>query len=545
MIATDEYQYIQLWEKVFKIFSRYPFLRGSLESEFNQRAVESLQKAANWLKCFEINWLRLPIPTLTVGSVDSSIRNQAKAIAASCKRKIYDDIGKLKVNGASTDYRIKVSVNLGLQICAGASIEFPLDEKDYTTRDKITAALARLCCEKWWRRKIRTLHARQLETVCRELGLVNKRNGGYVSHLTLNRRKGQRRRNREILESLEASNNEGQTYTLAELSDLGVSNPANRRAELMTRLSGFEKYAETQSGMVPLFFTLTCPSRFHSHNRKGERYDNWHGETPRDAQQHLCDVWARTRAEWKRLKIGVFGFRIAEPHHDGCPHWHLVLWIPKNRIIEASSVYRGYALEEGRSEPGADKRRLKIDFIDTKKGSATGYLAKYISKNIDGLTDNGDAWSADSVSTALRVEAWASTWGIRQFQQIGGPSVTVWRELRRITEAQAAEVPEAAQAQRAADAGDWQAYIEAMGGAVCPLDERPLRPHYTNRTAPDNQLKKNDYGEVIQAISGLLAFKDYPIKTRLYEWMISKIKTVTDGVTVLTRAPPGARLGLV
>ena len=120
------------------------------------------------------------------------------------------------------------------------------------------------------------------------------------------------------------------------------------------------------------------------------------------------------------------------------------------------------------------------------------YQLKYISKNIDGSDISKDLYGNDAKPAASNIDAWSATWNIRQFQQIGGPSVTVWRELRRLKES---TQPEVVKAFIAADSGDWAAFVMAMGGAMLPRRNRPIHPYYQSK---DNETIDMETGEVIQ-----------------------------------------------
>jgi hypothetical protein len=406
----------------------------------------------------QLNSVRLPLD-----ATDAEICDRADTQARRC----FD---------AAQLYHEETALHAAMvRVCEGQGVTPPRVKR---CKD-VPPAIARMVCPLWWRRQLRRVHAKNVEGAAIFLGLVHKRADPYVSAESLERRQQQNRRNADALEATIARNEEGQEFTLAELAAKGPANKAIRRAELMTRISGFERIAKDM-GHAGLFFTITCPSRMHKWRtvNKGaavvenRRYD---GTNPREAQAYLAKVWARIRAALKRQGIGLYGFRIAEPNHDGTPHWHLLAFHAADQLQALRAVILKHALKDSPTEPGALEHRVDFKPIDWTRGSAAGYIAKYVAKNIDGYGIEKDLLGNDAITTAARVEAWASTWGIRQFQQVGGPPVGPWRELRRVE-----SVPEQAPqhlkdahnaVNRHGEAGTelfkaaaWDAYCKAQGG---------------------------------------------------------------------------------
>ncbi len=362
------------------------------------------------------------------------------------------------------------------RVCKTQGVEPPKIGKLVTPE----GAAARMSDDLWWRRKLRAVYGRAVEVAAIELGRVSKTREIYASNQTCERRAQQIERNTAAMEATTAVNELGQEFTLAELAAKGPSNKAIRRAELMTRIAGFERIAQGHQH-AGLFLTMTCPSRMHKMRMAGRdavpnpKYD---GTNPREAGQYLGKVWARIRAKLHREGVKLYGFRIAEPQHDGTPHWHMLVFHESGHGQIIRDVVRAYALADSGTERGAAEHRCDFKAIDAEKGTAAGYIAKYVSKNIDGYRVETDLHGNDCITASQRVEAWATTWGIRQFQQIGGPPVGPWRELRRVE-----SVPENAP-QYMQDAWSavnklqviegrelasvsWDRYVKAQGGVFC------------------------------------------------------------------------------
>ena len=457
---------------------------------------------------------------------DFEIGEKAKELAAT----VSELLAKMVPDGVEDAAEIEQHhAGIVRELCASVGVTAPIGKT-------LRGVVSRAECAIWWRRALRKKVARVIEHGAIKLGFVNKNAGAYASGDAVGRRTQQLERNAAMLKKTLVRNEAGQIYSLSELAAFSVANRDVRRGELMTRIRGCEDFAQ-QAGHVGVFFTLTCPSRFHAmHAPRGAgratKNSRYSGATPRDAQQWLRAMWARARAKLARMGVVMYGFRVAEPHHDGCPHWHALLWFSSdNAAATATTVIRNYWLSDDGGERGAEQNR-----VNTKTmigGGAAGYIAKYIAKNIGGSVDVGphldgtggaqaDAFAVDTgaVQGYQRVDAWAATWGIRQFQAIGQPPVTVWRELRRVTFDQVERARVEGESKPwelwgtvhrdGDDKADWCLFARRMGGMGCKRGQCALS------VAARTTTKTNSYKETI-AIK-----KTVGLESRSGRWLISR-----------------------
>lgn len=480
------------WKR--RLFNKWDATRRAFDSSILTARGDATRTAAHWL---QETLDKLRTVNIPLDASDADICARAESLAKQC-----NDIAT-----KFHDLKIYVKEELRLSmahICTSNHVTPPAGKKMTDA-----SAIARMVDALWWRRQLRKTHAKSVEAAAISIGYVNKTRDVYVSNESLARRRQQIRRNEAMLENTRIRNEDGYEITLAEAAAKTTSNRAIKRGELMTRIAGFERIA-VECEHVGLFFTKTAPSRMHRWKTvsDGKVVENgkYDGTTPKEAQAAHSKDWARIRTAMGRAGIDWYGFRIAEPNHDGTPHWHVLVFFNKNvrgvagraAMPRAQAIIRRYCLMDSGTEAGAKKHRVDFQVMDAAKGTAAGYIAKYVAKNIDGYMVEKDLFGNEAITASMRVEAWAATWRIRQFQQVGGPPVTVWRELRRIKELPGDSPEHLIQAHQACNkeiiseeetrAASWDAYCRAQGGVFRGRD-------YKIRLAVEEQSGTGRYGE--------------------------------------------------
>ncbi|MEZ8730974.1 replication endonuclease [Vibrio splendidus] len=463
-----------------------------------------------------------------------------------------DDIRQLAENKSKQFGRAVAcipDVETQFETCVGllASLGLGFREeviKKAESNNELHSLVARAIDNNWLVRQLRRKCAYEVEQVARDLALVERHKQIYCSDFSVRRHRDRMKSNEIALEKTVAfDENDPQTFfTLSELSAKSVSNPELRRNEMFARLNGFENIAK-KSDHDAVFYTVTTPSRFHAVSG-GVTNPNWEKAGRPDARQshdHLIGVWSSLRKILDKNDIKIYGMRIVEPHQDGTAHHHMLLFMEKEHRAFVTSEFNRLALADTPNESGAKKYRFKSELIDFSKGSAVGYVAKYVSKNVDGKhIDKDRSSNLDGIAAAERVVTWARVNRIRQFQFIGGASVTVWRELRRLREELNEEDAMFSDlnneehltlenVRRAADAGDWEAFCYAMGGVFVKRKDQTVKAAYEVTNTIEKLIESGGeysttrYGDAAQArISGLM-FRDVLVVTRFKSWKVENI----------------------
>ncbi|EAO0384395.1 replication endonuclease [Salmonella enterica] len=461
----------------------------------------------------------LTLPQLSKREVQTAATLTASAFNCEYDRLCNQYGDEMTLNDALTVYQKLADRALLLNITPPyyESLRTDRDRRTPPDIDKLPGALLRLSCADWWNTKLWRLRRIWREEQLRSACLVSRKKSAYLSQDALTEFREQRRRMKQFLKSHELVNEDGFTIDMADVYYSGNSNPVHRRHEMMANMKGLELIAK-ERGDDAVFVTVTCPSRCHATTADGHPNPKWDGSTIRDSSDYLVNVFfATVRRKLNRKKLRWYGVRVAEPHHDGTVHWHMMIFVrPEERETIISEMEK-IAIREDREELGDDiTPRFKQELITEEKGTPTGYIATYIGKNLDKgavkgndpktgkplIDDESGLTMAESVERAV---GWAGLHGVRQFQFFGIPSRQVWRELRRLA-CQMERNPDGPQKLKdpamdnvlvAADMGCFASYIMKQGGVLVP------RKDYVIRTAYDIADKPNDYGETGIQIYGI------------------------------------------
>ncbi|MBM3059947.1 replication endonuclease [Citrobacter braakii] len=370
--------------------------------------------------------------------------------------------------------------------------------------DLIPGSLARMLCADWWYRKLWRTRCEWREEQLRAVCLVNKKASPYVSYEAVIHKREQRRKSLEFFQSHELVNVDGDTLDMEDVVNASNSNPAHRRNEMMACVKGLELIAEMR-GDCAVFYTITCPSRFHATLNNGRPNPKWTSETVRQSSDYLVETFAAFRKAMHKAGLRWYGVRVAEPHHDGTVHWHLLCFMRKKERRTITALLRKFAIREDREELANNTGpRFKSELINPRKGTPTSYIAKYISKNIDGrgLAKEVSKETGRSLrDSAEHVTAWASLHRVQQFRFFGIPGRQAYRELRLLAGqagrvqgnkkagAPVLENPRLDAVLAAADAGCFATYIMKQGGVLVP------RKHHLVRTAYELNDEPSAYGD--------------------------------------------------
>lgn len=369
----------------------------------------------------------------------------------------------------------KVIREMADRLAADAREAIP--EEDRTTPDA-----RRACCPLHHRRRLRARASTARQALASLLGTIGANGQPYADADTLARWRERQEAARAFGEANEVRCADG---TAILLWDVMETSRKARIAALYAKMKGLDDLAHRR-GMIGCFLTITLPPKHHPNPRHGRPYAGLPLEdvpTPQETDRALATLWQRLRARWAKAGLDPVGMVVREPHQDGCPHAHPLLYVENREQVAILDQH----LRAMCPDPVKGRRvASKLVMIDRTKCSASSYIMKYLLKAMpawedaarlaDGQDRDGDP---DHLMHIQGVAAWASERRLRRFSWIGMHGLnTIWQRIHGMSEERGDfdedEPPEGiTRAWLAMRDQQWADALEHLGAIRADKRERP------------------------------------------------------------------------
>ena len=308
-------------------------------------------------------------------------------------------------------------------IARAEAIDDAIEQAKQTDEER-EAELVSLACRA--SRYLKKHSRRRFELLALALRRTGETTGKAVSNYSSIRMTHARENTRTWEETHQIRTADDRVFKLSDIRDKKTKGEA---ARVYAWLKGLEKFARKKKhgSLVPCFITLTAPPEFHPN--PGNGHDTWDYSTPTSGQEWLMLEWAKLRARLAKVDITLAGFRVSEPHADGCAHLHYLVYVSaKQRTAICKAISHRWRIVKNKNDHRTkdDKRPTAcVKWLDDRsesekrKASAASYVMKYVMKTLHAKPEEED-----------RERDWRQVWGIRSYQFFGVTTKNVWEALR-------------------------------------------------------------------------------------------------------------------
>ena len=245
-------------------------------------------------------------------------------------------------------------------------------------------------------------------------------------------------KNKTFLKNLTFYNEDYELISMFE-SDINANlSPQRYFAEVNNRVHTLFKIAK-ELDFVPAFITMTLPSEYHRMKGvykfiRGKKIQvdsvynqKYNGFTPRECSMFLSLIWTNF------MKLKVFKhiknnsghnsiyIRVYEPHEDGTPHLHAMLFVPRQFLSDVREKFFEHLEDYGFDLVG---QKWKQDFTHEKYEDELGaiaYILKYMNKTFknakeDKMTDEAYYYAYYGIRRFITSQTLVPLWLYRKIK---------------------------------------------------------------------------------------------------------------------------------